>query len=58
MESSKLEPTRIPAPLPAKEVRLEMLLRKAMPHYDSDYDGDWSIDKLTKRIVEICDGKT
>ena len=51
------EPTKIPAPLPTREVRLEKLLREAMPYYDSDYEGDWSMPKLIERIMEICVGE-
>ena len=39
------------------KLELEDVLRKAMPYYDSDYYGDWSMDVLIKRILEITDGK-
>lgn len=40
-----------------RRIKLEALLREAMPYYDSDHDGGWGMGKLTARILEICDGK-
>jgi len=40
-----------------RRVKLEILLRTAMPYYDSDYDGDWNMSKLIEEILEIADGK-
>jgi len=36
---------------------LRSLILKAVPYYDSDYEGNWPIDKLIEKILEICDGK-
>lgn len=40
-----------------KRGRLRGLLYRAMPYYDSDYDGGWNMEKLIDKILEICDGK-
>jgi len=37
--------------------KLEKLLREAMPYYDSEYELNWTMDKLIAKILEITDGK-
>ena len=40
-----------------KRGKLRGLLYTAMPYYDSDYEGNWNMNKLIEKIMDICDGK-
>jgi hypothetical protein len=37
--------------------KIRKLLYKAMPYYDMDYAGDWNMDTLVDKVLEIVDGK-
>lgn len=41
----------------ARKGKLEELFHEALPFYNSDYEKDWTMDRLVARILEICDGK-
>ena len=40
-----------------KRGKLRGLLYAAMPYYDSDYAGNWHMNKLIEKVMDICDGK-